>query len=308
MLKRLAPTRRWKEMTRAPVLERVVSSHHSRRTNYLTQEGIVNAVYNVTLQAMRRSRTWLSDRSTQIASIPALPALIAQLDTAIAQATAAVGSQELFRATALEGTSSPRRMRRELWTYHMLPIVKIARVEVPTDASLSPAVRMPQSSRNDERVLAAATAMAQAVMPKKQLFIDRGLAPDFVEQLTTAATALRQVIDTRGSNRAQGTGSLTSATSALQDGRKTIHLIDNVLKVALRDGDLLQEWESAKRVPATGRGLRAAKPVSTTTPVSTEKPVSAATPAVVEKPVPGASTTPAALVTTTSAAPEVKAG
>ena len=78
--------------------------------------------------------------------------------------------------------------------------------------------------------------------------IEHGLRDDFVEQLATTADTLRQLIDGRGATRAARVGTATASEAAIREGKKALRLIDNVLKVAVRDRETLDEWTSAKRI------------------------------------------------------------
>ncbi len=212
----------------------------------------MKAPQNRALQALRRARAWLTAHPELIGRITALVGLIAKLDAAIERLSAASTNQELLRVASLERTATARRIRTELWKYHMVPIVEVARAAAPNDPDLAADVRLPLTPRNDEAVFASAAAMAKAVGSKQQLFIDHGLATDFVAQLVDTADTLRQLIDGRGATRAERTGTRSAIEAAVREGKNALRLITNALNVSLRAGETLDEWKSAKRIHAQG--------------------------------------------------------
>jgi len=248
---------------------------------------------NRALQALRRALAWLLASHELIGSIPGMTALIARLEAAIVALTDAGTTQERLRVAALERTATTSRVRKELWSLRMVPVVTVARTAAPNDPDLAADVRMPDSRRNDERLLASAQAMAQAIESKQQLFIDNGLPPNFFDQLVATTTTLRQLIDERGSTRALRKGSTAAVIAAVVEGRKVLRLLNNTLTVSVPSSTIAQGWASAKHVI---QGNRPSTIASETTPVAHESPVVAALPLPVDVKTPAADVTQATAV------------
>ena len=166
-------------------------------------------------------------------------------------------------------TESKRKLRRTLYTDHMLPLSRVAR-EVFGATGMDRAFRMPKSSVANQKLLAAAGAMVEAASKEIDVFVKHGLSQDFVEQLTASATALAsvQLAKTESGRRR------TTATAAVNDqvkrGRKAVRLLDAILQPRLaKDPELLAAWRGAKRVPPQGSSTAASiAPATSAAPVA----------------------------------------
>ena len=203
---------------------------------------------NRTLESLRRAHSWLAQHGAILTDKPALQRQVQLLGDAVDSIEQTAANQELHRVSGLERSTSLSVLRRELRQAHMKPIVELARAVAPNAPEFAADVRLPAESVTSERLLVSAEAMARAVERKKELFVDRGLPADFVEQLRRSAAALRQTIDARGTSRATRVGATASLETLIADGMRTMQVLDAVLKRELRGTPEVREWASAKRI------------------------------------------------------------
>lgn len=133
----------------------------------------------------------------------------------------------------------------------MQPISRIAR-EVFGVSGMDRAFQMPKSAKVNQPLIAAAGAMAEAAEKQRDVFLARGLPPDFIERLKSAAAEL----DAARNSKTESARRQITATAALKEqvrqGRKAVRLLNAILQPRLaKDPDLLAAWKSAKRVRPT---------------------------------------------------------
>ena len=180
---------------------------------------------------------------------------------------------------ASQGTTKQQQtLRRALVRDHMVPIARIARIDLPATPEIE-SLRVPSGRPSIERLAAAANGMAQAAAPHADVFITAGLPVDFVAQLNGAATAMLQSVDLRERRQVAKVGATTGIKSKLTNARKVVHVIDALVQKALQGDDaLLSSWKRAKRVQFGGIGTPAVQPPPV--PVPAPSPAPASTPAV----------------------------
>jgi hypothetical protein len=89
---------------------------------------------------------------------------------------------------------------------------------------------------------------SRAAAPYASILVAGGLRPDFMDALRAAADDLATVMDERITARAQGTSATQSLKTMDQSARRTIAVLDSLIKVDLkRNGVLLNEWNVIKR-------------------------------------------------------------
>jgi hypothetical protein len=166
-------------------------------------------------------------------------------------------------------TQAQRALRTVLLRTHMAPIVRIAKVDLPTTPELKP-LRMPRGRPTIERLAAAASGMAEAAAPHAAVFIRAGLPADFLAQLTEAADALVGSLNARLQRRGETKGATEGLKAKLSEGRKIVHVLDAFVQSELQDEPaLLASWGLVMRVQKT-RGRRQVEgPVPTPAPTGT---------------------------------------
>lgn len=107
-----------------------------------------------------------------------------------------------------------------------------------------------------------AGGMADAATKHAAVFIERGLPQDFIAQLTTAADALNQSLDTRAKSRGRSAGATTARSALTTQAREVIRELDVIVVPKLvRDDRLLGEWRTAKRIHRRSGRATGATPV-----------------------------------------------
>ena len=193
-----------------------------------------------------------------------------KLRTALAGVSAHAEGQAGHGLLAKGTTQKYFALRAALLRDHMSPIAGIATAELPNTPEIAP-LRMPKGRTSAEKVFLAAKAMSTAAQPFSQVFIDAGLAPDFLVQLDAAADAMLALVDLRAQTQGRRTGATKGMTDHLRQGRKAIGALDRMLTSALKDDPaLLANWKTLKRV------RRSTSSDGTVTPVETPAPSAAA--------------------------------
>ena len=220
-----------------------------------------------TLNSFQRVQEFLTQHS--VSEAPAgLGAQAAELGAVIARLSSESVGQEAGRRFVRVHAESQRQLREALLKEHMQPISRVAR-EVFGVTGMDRAFLMPKQSNVNQPVLAAAGAMAEAAGKTQDVFLTHGLAPDFIEQLKSAASAL----DTTRNARTESARRRVTATAAVQDqlkrGRRAVRLLNAILAPRLaRDPGQLAAWRSAKRPRPSGIGAVVAGDAAAVAPPS----------------------------------------
>jgi hypothetical protein len=193
-----------------------------------------------------------------------------ELDQAIAD-SAGHATDQTGNTLAAEGaTQKQQTLRQTLLRDHMAPIARMARARLPQTPEMAP-LRMPRNNSSVQRLATAARGMAQAAVPHGKVFIAAGLPADFITQLNAAADALVQSVNARAQHRSRRTTATTGLRATLTSGRQSIHVLDALVKSALKgDPALLAGWRTVKRVQKTGtRSTTTINPMVGPTPAPT---------------------------------------
>jgi hypothetical protein len=216
------------------------------------------------LQSLRAVKAFLDTNAEKLAGVVTTGAR-KRLDQAIDELSGHTSDQTGSFLASQGATQKQRSLRRALLRDHMAPIARIAKADLPFTPEIEP-LRMPAGRPTAERLATLAYGMAQAARPHAAVFVDAGLQPDFVLQLTGAADAMLNAIDDRVANRGKRTGATKGIKYKLIAARKIVHILDSFVRTALKDDPpLLGTWNTVKRVSqVTGRPSVAApaSPVS----------------------------------------------
>jgi hypothetical protein len=225
------------------------------------------------LQAFRRIDAWFVDHPQVVSnSGSSAPALASQVDALKAitdrmaqQATDQTNQQGQTKLASKDEAS----LKTDLRSLHMRAILRVARALKGKVPGMG-AFKMPTPNTTSEALVRAGAALQAAAAPYKDVFVQRGLPHDFLDQLAASAAALKASIDARGVAKSKSTGATQGLASDLADGRSIVALIDASLSHALKsDPAALASWHSAKRL--------AVKPVSLGSPSGSTPPASGAT-------------------------------
>jgi hypothetical protein len=174
-----------------------------------------------------------------------------QLDQAIADLESLALSQATG-GTVVSGKQKTAELREELVVKHMLPISRIAAVDIPARPELAD-LKMPRGKPTPEKLVAAARAMAARAASFANIFMDAGLPSTFLEALVDAAAALAFLAAKRKYNGASGATATKGIRDAVSRGSRVMTALDGLMLKALdrrSNGDrlILSEWKSVKRV------------------------------------------------------------
>ena len=222
-----------------------------------TRQGVV-------LESLRSVEKFLDDNAERLADVVdtgarrKLDELLAELAThATDQVGDNLGSQGAMKMT--------RMLKRRLRRWHMRPIARIARSDLPVTSAVEP-LKMPKGKPTAERLVAYAEGMAQAAAPFSDTFVSAGLPSDFIARLKAATNALRAAVNDRLQHRGRQVGATTGLKQKLSSARKLVHVLDVFVETAL-DGDdaLLAGWNMVKRVRKIASKPKTAVVVATST-------------------------------------------
>lgn len=202
-----------------------------------------------TLNSFQRVQEFLAQQPSS--NVPAeLGAQKLELENVVAQLLSEAVDQDANMRFVRAHTEHQRNLRDTLYVEHMQPISRVAR-EVFGVTGMDRAFLMPRG-RTNQFLIVAAGAMALAAQRQKAVLLQHGLAPDFIEKLTAAASALDAARNAKvESNRRRVTATAT-VKAQLKRGRKAVRLLDAILKPRLAGNpQLLAAWQSASRVRPT---------------------------------------------------------
>ena len=218
----------------------------------------------ITLETLRAIQIFLDKHAPRLGDVGKSGSR-RQLDQVVEDLTAQALAQGT-NATAVRGVEKGRQLRNNLIEKHMLPIARIAAVDLPRTPELAKLV-VPKGAPTPEKLVAAARAMKAQATPHAQTFIDAGMPADFLAELDAAATALAMY----AAGRKTSVGAGKSATQGIKDvisrGTRVITAIDGLVRKALDPHDpgdqiIRTEWKSVKKVRRTAtRSAVPAEPV-----------------------------------------------
>ena len=224
----------------------------------------------VVLETLRQMQCFLDENGTTLEAVNESGAR-KQLDETVAQMTAHAVAQIGGRRASVGETAKQCQLRTELRFDHMRPIALIANQKLREQQEFT-LLRLPSRKLRGARLTAAARDMANAAEKHTDLFVEEGLAPDFVAELRAAADRCDQSIDARGQSRGARAGATEGLKVATTRARVLIRLFDSLLRPKLGTNDeLLREWQVAKhiqRVRTTPSATSVAGPSETAAPMA----------------------------------------
>lgn len=210
-----------------------------------------------------------------------------RLDETLAKLSAHSVDQLAGHRISQGETARLRQLRESIRFEYMRPIAMIAGEQLRKHPDFG-SLRMPRWKSSIQTLVVAARDMAGAAEKQAELFIEEGLAPDFVAQLRGAADRLEQSITERGAGRAQRAGATAGLKSETRRARVLIRLLDSLIRPKLATNEtLLREWDMAKHVTRRRKSSdtstsvavspeSAPKPALAVVPITTSAPTSVA--------------------------------
>ena len=201
------------------------------------------------LDALRGTQGFLDANTTLLAVINVSGAR-RTLDDAVTQLSTQAVNQDVGTRLSRGETANQQSLRHVLRFNHMKPIADVARMylrEVPNFIAL----KRPRNNVSATRLIAAAAGMADAAAPFAQVFVDAGLAADFLEQLRQAADDMRLSLDDRAQHVRKRVGATEGLKAAEKRGTGILRLLDGLVIPKLGTNDpLIVQWKAARKIHA----------------------------------------------------------
>jgi hypothetical protein len=225
------------------------------------------------LAALRTAQQFLNAKAAFLGPINTTGARKA-FDTSIDTITTLAETQERHRILVTGQRTDEQRLAKQFRRKDLRPIVEIARQKLPDEVDLLSHLKVPPHTTNNTTLAAQGKAIADAVGPFTQTFLDAGLPTDFVAQLRTAAGDLTTAVSNKGTLRAGRRGATDGIGKAVSMARKALRVVDAMVKAQLRaEEPLVTEWRDAVRVIRGGTArltvVPPTPPVTSVTPATT---------------------------------------
>lgn len=189
------------------------------------------------------------------------------LESAIAGLGDQAGEQELKTRLSRQGTGLQRTLRSRLGL-QLRPMVKIAKVALRNEPAVDRALAMPISTTTIA-LLNAAKAFREIGARYEQVFVEHGMAPDFLAQLDATRSALAAAHAQTGATVALHVGARAGIEQEIRRGRDAVELLDAVVVSTFAgNAQVLGEWANVKKLKyvtrpdSTKAAAGAAGPVS----------------------------------------------
>jgi hypothetical protein len=219
------------------------------------------------LAALRTAQQFLDAKAAALGPINTTGAR-AGFDASIDTITTLAELQERHRILVTGQRTDEQRLAKQFRRKNLRPIVEVARQKLPDEVDLLSHLKAPRHSTNSTALAARGNAMADAVAPFTQTFLDAGLPADFAEQLKAAAGELAKAVSNKGTLRAGRRGATDGIGKAVSQARKAVRVVDALVKAHLKaEEPLVTEWRDAVRVI---RGGKARLTLVPSTPVPTQ--------------------------------------
>ena len=182
-------------------------------------------------------------------------------------------------------TTRQRALRSALRLNHMRPIAMVAAARLRDTPEFN-ALRMPSRKTLPAQLVVAGEAMAKVATQHAPVFIESGLAPNFVEQLEAAAQSLADCMTDRGTTAAMQVGASAGLRTEASRARQVLRVLSALIEPRLSGNPaLLAEWRTARHIrrPPTPQpvvfpllGLAVNPNIATSTPTANAQATSGA--------------------------------
>jgi hypothetical protein len=228
------------------------------------------------LAALRTAQQFLDAKAAALGPINTTGARKA-FDASIETISRLAETQERHRILVTGQRTDEQRLAKQFRRKYLRPVAEIARQKLPDEVDLLSHMKVPRHTSNSTALAARGNAMADAVAPFVQAFLDVGLPTDFVAQLRTAAGQLTTAVSTKGTLRAGRRGATDGIGKAVSTARKALRVVDAMVKAQLKSEEpLVTEWRDAVRVIRGGKARLALVPTPVPTPPSPTQPAAQA--------------------------------
>ena len=215
----------------------------------------MNAYQERVYRSFRRVEGWFAANPQYVAGNSSLGHQVELLNGIVTRLSDHATAQDTQRAQTLLISKDETEKRRELLAHQLAPIAKVARALQGTVPGIG-VLTLPKGNVSTPGIIRAANAMADKAEIYKDVLVESGLPADFIEQLKTAAAALKASVDGRGLARASRAAATRGLESELALGRRIVAIIDAVVTRLIRSEPAkLAEWEQLKRIEVRGVGV-----------------------------------------------------
>lgn len=195
--------------------------------------------------ALGAAQRFLTDRADALGTVPQSKAK-GQLDEVLQQLDSHGAEQQRALAEVTSRTQEKSDRREALRLHHMQPIATIARAKLAETPAITD-LRLPVASANDSTLVDAAHAMADAATPYQSVFEAEMLPNTFLDDLRSAASAVKQAVGDRGASRGRLRAATTGVENQLTRGNSVLRILNSlVVKQLAGRPELLAEWQQAK--------------------------------------------------------------
>ncbi|HYD47043.1 MAG TPA: hypothetical protein VEB21_01780 [Terriglobales bacterium] len=235
----------------------------------------MNAQQQRVLESFRRIQGWFQGNEQYVTSDgTATPNPVANQVRALNEVVDGVmdyvARQQTELAQSTLVSKDERELRREVLTYHMAPIARIAKAlrgQVPGIGVLT----MPKGNVQTAALITAAMVMARKAEVYAPVLVEQGLPTDFVLALTTVAGKLKESLDARGLARGSRASASRGLEAELALGRRLVTVLDVTMSRVLRhEPAKLAEWRHVKRVMVRGSAPRVPRAGEEDLPIGSE--------------------------------------
>lgn len=200
------------------------------------------------LQSLKAVQRFLDDHSAQLAGIAETGAR-KKLDDLVITVSGTAVVQTGSHLAAKSATRKLRVLTKALIDYHMAPIARIAKAELPPTPEIEH-LGMPKSRETRERLVAKARGMAAEARKFEAAFIEAGLPADFIAQLEAAANALGAFLGEREQYEADRGSATDMLAERLAEARKVVDILDSFVTTRAKDDPSIRSaWKIVKRLP-----------------------------------------------------------
>lgn len=204
----------------------------------------------------------------------------AKLLVQLKEALVTFGTLDVARTTGaskrVQG-SAGRRTVREALRALLQAVFDTARIIALDHPDVDGIFSFTDAGRSDQTLITTARATATAATPFIELFVEYGLAANFVNELRSKADSLNHYISLQGEGLAGRADSNVSADETLRLITGLIERIDNAVRNKYRgDNATILAWERARRVVSApqnqSEGVNAPPPDTNTPPADGNTP------------------------------------
>ena len=182
-----------------------------------------------TLDTFVKAVTFVGTKPAILAN--ATPGFATQVQL-LMEAVATIDAAAPDRASGKPAKAATQRavLRQHLRMRELSPIRRVARVLERNISGMTKLVNVPHRTASTQALLDAAKATARDVAPYQELFVDKGLPTDFLDQLQRAILAVEQATVAGQAARMAATAARGVLQQAFRDGRDALLLIDMVVR------------------------------------------------------------------------------